>query len=374
MPRNLDQAVVVITGATSGIGRATALRFAEGGSSLVLVSRQEDALREIVAQCEEQGVQAIGVQADVAGASAVDAIGQRAVERFGRVDVWVNNASVTMFGKFDEVPLEDFRRVLDINVFGYIHGARTALALFKKQGQGVLVDVASVVATMPQPYTSAYTMSKHAVRALGMSIRQELALEGAKDIHVCTVLPASMDTPIFQHAANYTGQQPKPMAPVYDPDEVAQTIVRMAEHPKREVYVGTAGHLVDVAMKLAPGMTERVAATMTHRDHFTDKPEPPTTGNLYEPMPGWNEVRGGWREEGADAAPVPRLALAVSAAVPALLLARKVQQRRRERRRSRTERIVDRLEQARHVLEEPISRLSDAVEHPAGHATWRKTR
>ena len=312
MPRKLKKSVVVITGASSGIGRATAHEFADKGASLVLAARSASELLEVVAECEQRGVRAIAVPTDVTNETEVLALAQRAVDTFGRIDVWVNNASVSVFGKLDEVPMEDFRRVFETNVFGYVHGARAALPVFREQGSGVLINVSSLVARMPQPYASAYTMSKHAVRALGMSLRQELVLDKQKNIHVSTVMPATIDTPFFQHAANYTGRTPKAMPPVYPPQDVAETIVEMARHPKREVYVGKVGPLMNLQMKFMPAMTERSAATMVDREQLADTPSPSTTGNLYEPMPAGSDVSGGWKagpSKGARAAKIGALAV-----------------------------------------------------------------
>ncbi|HEV2072657.1 MAG TPA: SDR family oxidoreductase, partial [Thermomicrobiales bacterium] len=296
MPRKLQEAVVVVTGASSGIGRATAHEFANKGSSLVLAARSESELQEVVAECEQRGAKAVAVPTDVTDEAAVLALSQRAIDAFGRIDVWVNNAAVSFFGKLHEVPMEDFRRVFETNVFGYVHGARAVIPVFREQGSGVLINVSSLVARMPQPYTSAYTMSKHAVRALGMSLRQELVLDKQKNVHVSTVLPATIDTPFFQHAANYTGRTPKAMPPVYPPENVARMIVEMAQHPKREVYVGNIGRLMNMQMKFMPAMTERASATMVDREHLADTPSPSTTGNLYAPMPALNDVRGGWKD------------------------------------------------------------------------------
>ncbi|MBG6184391.1 NAD(P)-dependent dehydrogenase (short-subunit alcohol dehydrogenase family) [Arthrobacter sp. CAN_A214] len=188
--------VVVITGSASGIGRAAALHFARRKACLVLVSRRGDALESLVADCTALGARAIAVPTDVTDADAVQALASRAVEHFGRLDVWVNNAAVSYFSPFLKVPLDDFRRVLDVNVMGYVHGARAALERMEQQGSGVLINVASIVGEVPQPYTTAYSMSKAAVRALGVSLRSELRLDKRKKkIHVCTVLPATIDTP-----------------------------------------------------------------------------------------------------------------------------------------------------------------------------------
>jgi NAD(P)-dependent dehydrogenase (short-subunit alcohol dehydrogenase family) len=323
MPRKLKDAVVVVTGASSGIGRATARMFADKGAAVVVAARRGEALSEVATECEQLGGRGLAVPTDVSDEAEVRALAQQAIETFGRIDVWVNNASVTLFGRFNETPSEDYRRVIDVNLFGTIHGARAALPIFREQGQGVLINVSSIVTEMPQPYTSAYMISKHGIRALGMSLRQELALDGAEDIHVCTVLPATIDTPLFQHAANYTGRVPKALPPVYPAEKVASAIVGLARRPQREVMVGAAGRLIAAQANLAPGLTERTAATMVDQQHLQDTPAPPTSGNLFEPMSQWTTVSGGWKAN--EPRTMPRLAVAGLVAVPAIFLWRRQQ-------------------------------------------------
>jgi short-subunit dehydrogenase len=287
MVRKLDEAVVVITGASSGIGRASALRFAEQGTAVVLAARCQAALQEVAEECQQRGGRA----------EAVQALAQQAVEHFGRVDVWVNNAAVTLFGRFEETPLEAHKRVIETNTVGYIHGARAALPHFREQGHGVLIQVSSIVAVTAQSYTSAYVMSKAAIRTLSMCLRQELILDGKHDIHVCTVLPSAIDTPVFQQAANYTGRMVRPVPPVYPADRVAQAIVRLAKHPRREVIVGNFGRLVGLASALMPGLAERITTRTIEKKHLSHEAyPPPTPGNLWEPIPEYAQVSGGRRK------------------------------------------------------------------------------
>ena len=298
MTRKLKDAVVVVTGASSGIGRATAQAFAGKGGAVVLAARREWALSEVAAECERQGGRALVVPTDVADEMAVQELARRTVEHFGRIDVWVNNAAVTLFARFEEAPSADYRRVIETNLFGYVNGARAVLPLFYAQGRGVLINVSSIMGKVPAPYASAYVVSKHGVRALGESLRQEAILAGADDVHVCTVMPATIDTPFFQHAANYTGRAVKAMPPVYPAEDVAEKIVDLAEHPEREVVVGNAGRLMELQQTLAQGMTERTLAKMVDEQHLADEPAPPTSGNLFSPMGEGTGVGGGWRSDG----------------------------------------------------------------------------
>jgi NAD(P)-dependent dehydrogenase (short-subunit alcohol dehydrogenase family) len=295
MTRSIQDSVIVITGASSGIGRATALEAARQGASVVLAARREEALQKLASECNMLKGQAIAVPTDVTSEEAVRDLARRAISTYGRIDVWINDAAVTLFAKFEEAPLDVFRRVFDTNVFGYVHGARAALPYFREQGSGILINVDSVVGKAPQPYTSAYVMSKHAVRAMADYLRMELILDKANDIHVCTVMPATIDTPLFQHAANYTGRKAKAMNPVYPSQKVAEAIVSLVERPQREIVVGEAGYLMMAQHGLTPELYEKTMAQQIDRDHLQDAPAPPTEGNLFEPIEGEQaSVSGGW--------------------------------------------------------------------------------
>ncbi|GAA4145880.1 SDR family oxidoreductase [Actinomadura keratinilytica] len=288
-------AVVVITGASSGIGRATALAFADRGASVVLAARRGNALEEVAVECRRRGGRALAVPTDVTDVRSVEELARRAADRFGRVDMWVNAAAVSLFGPFEDVPLEDFRRVLDVNVMGYVHGARAALPFLRRARRGVLVNVSSVVALAPQPYATAYAMSKAAVSALSASIRQELRVRGEHRVKVCTVLPATIDTPLFQHAANYTGRRVVAMPPVYPPERVARAIVGLLRSPVPEVVVGRAGRLLRLQARLNRRRLERGMARRVARRHLSRRDvAPATSGTVHAPTRDTGTVRGGW--------------------------------------------------------------------------------
>lgn len=291
MARKIRNSVVVITGASSGIGRATAHAFAKEGASLVLGARDEDALQAVVVECEVRGAQAIAVPADVSKERDVKELASRALTTFGRIDVWINNAAVSAFGRIEDMPTADIERVLHTNLFGSVYGARLVLPAFREQGGGVLIFVSSIVGAIGQPYTSAYAASKWAVRGLAASLRMEV--RDVPGIHICTVLPATIDTPLFQHAANYTGRALRPMDPVYAPEDAAAVIVDLARHPRREAFVGGAGRMAAVGTALSAALGERMMARRTDRLHFRDSPAPDTQGNLYRPT-GPESVHGGW--------------------------------------------------------------------------------
>ncbi|MCR6629087.1 MAG: SDR family oxidoreductase [Magnetospirillum sp.] len=289
MAADIRNQVVIITGASSGIGRAAAQAFARAGCRLVLAARSEPALEVAARDCIEAGGEAIPVPCDVTNAEEVLNVAETARQHFGRIDVWVNDAGVHLLGRIDEVPLEDFRQVIDVNLMGTVHGCRAALPVFRAQGSGVLINIASMAGAMGQPYAAAYAASKWAVRGLSEALRMEVMDQPG--IHVCTVLPPSIDTPLFQHAANYAGQAVQPIPPVYSPEEVADTIVALARSPAREAFIGM-GRLWAAVHAIAPGATERMMSRAASQKHFQRRRSGPSRGNLY--IPQADAIHGGW--------------------------------------------------------------------------------
>ena len=295
-PKKLRGAVVVITGASSGIGRATAREFARAGSDVVLAARGKKALEETAQECRKLGARALAIPTDTTDATAVEALARHAVEQFGALDVWVNNASVSLFGAVETVPLDHFQRVLETNVMGYVHGSRAALHHMRNQEHGVLINVSSAVAQVPQPFTAAYSMSKAAVSALSVSLRSELWLDKMQDIHVVTILPPAVDTPFFDRAANYSGRKVRAMPPVYPPEDIAKAIVKAATKPENEIPVGAGAKQMVKQHRAAPGATEKQMAAQVNTTHLSrEESAPDTSGNLYESNTDDEyTVSGGW--------------------------------------------------------------------------------
>lgn len=302
---NIANSVVVITGASSGIGRAAAIELASRGARVVVASRDPVALAEVVRECEEAGGEALAFTVDVTHEEEVATLARRAITHFGGIDVWINNAAVALFAKFGSAPSNVYRRVIDTNFFGYVHGARAALQHFRERHRGILINIDSVTAGAPQPYTSAYVASKYAIRGWSACLRMELSLEKEKEIHVCSVLPAAIDTPLFQHAANFTGRAVKALDPVYPAEKVAKAIAGVIESPRAEVVVGAAGKLIMANRAAAPRMFDRLFARQVDRNHLQDRPAAQSAGNLFDTKAP-KSVDGGWRRRQTVTAKVRR--------------------------------------------------------------------
>ncbi|GAA5223921.1 SDR family oxidoreductase [Membranihabitans marinus] len=263
---------------------------------MVLAARREEALREVASECRRHGVRALVVPVDVTEAESVERVADRAVETFGRLDVWINNAAVTVFGPLSQTPLEDFRRVLDVNIMGYVHGTRAALKHFRRQDHGVLINISSIVGEVAQPFTAAYSLSKAGINALSVSIRSELALEKRDDVHVVSVLPATVDTPFFSEAANYTGRKILAMPPVYSPQRVADTVLKAAKKPRHEIPVGPGAKQMVMQHRATPAAVENFMAAQVDKKHLSrQEPARANSGNLYRSAPReLATIQGGW--------------------------------------------------------------------------------
>jgi NADP-dependent 3-hydroxy acid dehydrogenase YdfG len=273
--------VVVITGASSGIGRASALAFATQGARLVLAARGAEALAEVGQACQDRGAQVLVVPIDIADPDAVDRLAEQAAQRFGRIDVWVEAASVIIAGRLGFESVQEIRRLIDTNVLGTVLGARAALGTFRVQRHGVLVIVSSLLGVFPNPQTPLYSMTKYASRGLALNLRQEVA--GEPNIHVCVVLPGPVDTPLFQRAANHTGRRLRAIPPAVAPERLAATIVSCARRPRRQATTGVVPHLALIAHRLAPRATEWLVARWSANLLIQPAPTPDTSGSLFEP-------------------------------------------------------------------------------------------
>ena len=294
MPKPVSEQVVVITGASSGIGRATALAFAARGAKVVCAARGVPALGTLVEQISAGGGTAIAVPTDVTDAAAVRLLAEAAEQRFGRIDTWVNNAAVGVWGRVEDITAAEFDRVMRVNFLGLVHGAQAALPALRRAGGGVLIGVASLEAARAIPLHGPYTASKFAVRAFHDSLRIELAQEGTP-ITVTTLLPASVDTPFFDHVRNRLGFKAQPPPPVYAPELVADTIVYAAGHARREIPVGGAAGGLMLAQRLSPSLADAVLSLRSVGVGLqrTDQPDN-GVDNLDEPVTETGRIRGSY--------------------------------------------------------------------------------
>lgn len=288
----------VITGASSGIGRGTALRLASLRANVVLAARRTEVLKEVEAEARAAGGTPLVVTTDVSSPQDVDKLAAAAVQRFGRIDVWINNAGVGAIGPFEEIPVADHARVVDVNLNGVIYGSHAALRQFRKQGDGHLVNIGSVESEVPLAYHASYAATKAGVLALGRALNEELRLGGARNIAVSTILPWAVDTPFFDHAANYTGQSPR-MVLMDDPQKVIDAIVRTSLNPDEEVAVGWKAKSSIAGHNLLPDLTERISGTVSREYQLEKETAPrksPSSGNLHKPMSTGTTVDGGIRK------------------------------------------------------------------------------
>ncbi|MGN6250301.1 MAG: SDR family NAD(P)-dependent oxidoreductase [Marmoricola sp.] len=284
--------VVLVTGASSGIGRATALALAERGDTIVLASRSREALEETGAACRALGAQAVAVPTDVGDRDAVDALFADAVERFGRIDGVVSAASVVAYGAFEEVPADVFDHVHRTNVLGAANVARAALVHFHEHGAGSLVLVGSVLGKIATPTMSAYTTSKWAIHALARTL--QLEARRTPGVGVSLVSPGGVNTPIYQVAASYTGTGHRPPPPVDAPETVAAAIVSALDRPRREASVGLANAVMVAGFRLLPPVFDLLVGPLMGVFGTTRERVEPWSGNVLEPDPGAEATHGPW--------------------------------------------------------------------------------
>lgn len=280
---------MVITGASSGIGRATAHTFAKDDARLVLAARSTETLHEVATECTAHGAQVITVPTDISEESGVENLMRAAVEAFGRIDVCVANASVYSYGTFETTPPEVFRRIIETNLLGPVHTARAVLPHFQDQGQGTLIMIGSVYSKITSPYVT----SKFGLRGFTEVLRQEL--RKAKDIYVCLVLPATIDTPIYQHAANYTGKPVHPLPPIVATDRVAKAILRISKRPRPLTVVGwIQGSLIPIH-SLFPRLYDQCINPVMNTLALRKGAAAASNGTVFEPDPSSNRITGNWR-------------------------------------------------------------------------------
>ena len=287
--RQIQDQVIVITGASSGIGLATARMAAERGARVVLASRDEEDLQRAVEDIRRDGGHAVHAVADVADMDALEQVARTAMDEFGRIDTWVNNAGVSIYGLVRDVTLEDARRLFDTNYWGVVHGSLVAIRYLERNG-GALINIGSMLSVTAYPLQGHYTASKHAVKGFTESLRLELEHENTR-VSVSLIEPAAIDTPYPQHAKSYLGVEPKHTPPVYAPEVVAKAILECAEHPHRTVRVGGSAAVFTATEYFTPRLGDRLKEATGFEGQRTGEPVR-DDDTLWAPRPGDGRVEG----------------------------------------------------------------------------------
>jgi NAD(P)-dependent dehydrogenase (short-subunit alcohol dehydrogenase family) len=268
--KRIHDQVMVITGATSGIGLTTARMASERGARIVAAARNDDAVRQLADEINGSGGQAIGVATDVSNQEEVRRLAQAAIERFGGFDTWVNDAGVSIFGEIMDVPVEDERKLFETNYWGVVYGSRCAVEHMQTRG-GCLINIGSVTSDRAVPLQGAYSASKHAVKAYTDTLRMELEHNGVP-ISVTLIKPTAIATPFFEKAKVYMDAEPTEPSPMYAPNEVARAILHAAENPVRDLLVGDNAPLQSALGRYAPGLGDRVMGSMMFEGQKSDRP------------------------------------------------------------------------------------------------------
>jgi NAD(P)-dependent dehydrogenase (short-subunit alcohol dehydrogenase family) len=285
---------VLITGASSGIGRATAIELAGRGSRLVLVARGGESLEEAAAEARTAGAPAVLVRiADVTDPDAVQAAVDDAVAEFGGLDVVVHAAQVMAYGRIEDVPREVYEQVVDVSLHGTANVARPVLALFRKQGAGHLVVVNSLLGNIATPLLGSYVTAKWGQLGLVRVLQQEN--RDVPGIAISTVSPGGVDTPIYYKGASYLGSTGRPPPPVYSPQRVARAVLSTVDRPRRIVQAGLFNPVITAGFRLLPGVFDVLVGPLLQRMAIADDDVPPTEGNVFESRPAGNATEGRWR-------------------------------------------------------------------------------
>jgi short-subunit dehydrogenase len=276
----LDQQVIVITGASSGIGLCTARLAADRGAKLVLIARSVGVLEALVEEITSAGGQAVAVAADVNDGNRLGQAALRAIETFGRIDTWINDAGVAIYGRLDEVDEKDSRRLFDTNFWGTVNGSLTALPYLRLEG-GALINVGSEVSDAVVPLQGMYSASKHAVKGFTDALRVEIEDVDKSPVSITLIQPTAVDTPYPEHAKNYMDSEPKLPDPMIDPMQVAEAILKAATEGGRDVKVGAMAVMNTALAKVMPSLSDRMSAKQVSRQQRDEAPRRPE-GTLYE--------------------------------------------------------------------------------------------
>jgi NAD(P)-dependent dehydrogenase (short-subunit alcohol dehydrogenase family) len=293
----IEQQVVAVVGASSGIGRETAIQFAKRNAKVVVSARTESGLASLVDEIKASGGDAIAISADVAEFEQVKSIAARTIEHYGRLDTWVHAAGTAIIAPFEQVTPEEFKRVIDVNLMGSVYGAMVAMPHLRQTGRGAFIAVSSVEARRSMPLQTSYSASKHGMEGFLDALRSELKQEGFP-ISITNIMPSVINTPFYNKARTKLGVMPTGIPPYYQPSLVAEAILYTAENPTRDLIVGDVGRVIDLFQKTVPDLTDTLVGAIavpgqrTERIKAADDPN-----NLFEPIEGYNTTTGDFTDK-----------------------------------------------------------------------------
>ena len=295
--------VVVVTGASAGVGRAAVRAFARNGWDVALIARDPDRLQATAREVEDIGQRALVLPLDVADADAVESAARRVETELGPIDAWVNNAMVSVFSPIRDMQADEFRRVTEVTYLGYVHGTLAALQHMLPRDRGVIVQVGSALAYRAIPLQAAYCAAKHAVEGFTESLRTELIHDGS-GVEVATVHLPAVNTPQFDWVKSRLPNRAQPVPPIFQPEVAARAIVHAAEHPRRELLVGRSTTLAVWANRFVPGILDWYLGRTGYRSQQTSEPEDPNRpANLWEPVPGDQAAHGRFDDRATAVSP-----------------------------------------------------------------------
>ncbi|MDZ7953742.1 SDR family oxidoreductase [Nostoc sp. DedQUE09] len=290
--KSINQQVVAIVGASSGIGRETAMKFARRGAKVVVAARSELGLKTLVEEIQGFGGDAIAVVADVSDFEQVKVIADKTVAQYGRLDTWVNAAATGIIAPFEKITPEEFQRVIDVNLMGQVYGAMAALPYLKQEGRGALIHISSMEGRRSLPLQSPYSAAKHGLEGFIEALRVELQHE-KWPISVTSILPSTINTPFYNKVGTKLGVKPSGIPPYYDPSLVADAILYVAEHPTRDFIVGDAGKVLDLAQRISPSLVDSLLLAIAFQGQRTNEPKSEDApNNVFEPINSYDRVEG----------------------------------------------------------------------------------
>jgi short-subunit dehydrogenase len=286
----------VITGASSGIGRGVAERLGQLHANVVLAARRTSLLNKVAANIRAAGGTPLIVTTDVSRFKDMQKLADAAINRFGGIDVWINDAGISALGRFEDIPIEVHSRIIDVDLKGAFYGSYLAMRQFRVQGFGTLINVSSMEGEVPHAYQTSYAASKAGVLSLGQTLNQEIRLSGNDTIHIVTIMPWATDTPIWEHSAHYSGMRPY-LPTMDDPQRVVDAILGAVAHPTDKVPVGWKGEILYASHRVFPSLVERIGSDIAHKYEVESAPPmPSSSGNVFEPMMSGASVEGGFKK------------------------------------------------------------------------------